>query len=155
MVADVDREAAARPDVDTSRRRARVAALQMLYQSEIGRVPIEDVCGGFWDGQSAGRPPSAAVREFATRLATGVVAHREEIDARIAAAAEHWRIERMHTIDRLILRLAAYEFVYEPMAPAKVVINEALELARTFSTDESVRFANGVLDAVRRALGRE
>ena len=73
----------------------------------------------------------------------------------IAEAAEHWRIERMNVLDRLILRLAVYEFLHEPDTPATVIINEALELARTFSGDEAVRFINGVLDAIRRRLERE
>jgi N utilization substance protein B len=78
-----------------------------------------------------------------------------DLDPLIAQAADNWRIERMNVLDRLILRLAVYEFLYERGTPAKVIINEALELARTFSTDDSVRFINGVLDAVRRSLSRE
>jgi N utilization substance protein B len=73
----------------------------------------------------------------------------------IAEAAEHWRIERMNVMDRLILRLATYEFLHESETPAKVVINEALELARTFSGDEAVGFINGILDAIRKKLERE
>ena len=92
---------------------------------------------------------------FATTLATGVAGDVSEIDPIIVEAAENWRIERMNVLDRLILRLAIYEFLHEPETPAKVIINEALELARTFSTDDSVRFINGVLDAVRRRLTRE
>ena len=88
-------------------------------------------------------------------LATGVAAHAARIDPLIAEAAEHWRVERMNVMDRLILRLGVYEFLYEAETPAKVVINEALELGRTFSADESVRFINGILDAVRRTLNRE
>jgi len=72
-----------------------------------------------------------------------------------ADAAEHWRLERMNVMDRLILRLAVYEFLHEPATPGKVIINEALELARSFSGDESVGFINGILDAIRRTLARE
>ena len=75
-----------------------------------------------------------------------------ELDPRIQAAAEHWRLARMAVIDRLILRIATYELRHEPDTPAAVVINEALELARTFSGDDAVRFVNGVLDAVAREL---
>jgi N utilization substance protein B len=78
-----------------------------------------------------------------------------DIDPMIAEAAQNWRLERMNVLDRLILRLAVYEFLHEPETPAKVIINEALELARTFSADDSVRFINGVLDAIRRTLARE
>ena len=77
------------------------------------------------------------------------------IDPVIVESAEHWRIERMNVLDRLILRLAIYEFLHEVDTPARVIINEALELARTFSGDDSVRFINGILDAIRRRLGRE
>jgi N utilization substance protein B len=68
----------------------------------------------------------------------------------IASAAEHWRLDRMNVVDRLILRLATYELLHEPETPASVVINEALELARSFSSDEAVPFVNGVLDAISR-----
>ena len=100
-------------------------------------------------------PVEDEVRAFATRLADGVVAHVSEIDPLITEAADHWRIERMQVMDRLILRLAVYEFLFATDIPGKVVINEALELARTFSTDDSVRFINGILDAIRRTRGRE
>jgi N utilization substance protein B len=83
-----------------------------------------------------------------------VAATVEQLDPMIAEAAEHWRIERMNVMDRLILRLALYEFQHEPATDAKVIINEALELARSFSGDEAVRFINGILDALRRTLGR-
>ena len=73
-----------------------------------------------------------------------------ELDPMIAEAAEHWRIERMNVLDRLILRLAVYEFLHWPETPAKVIINEALELASSFSGDDSVRFINGILDGIRR-----
>ena len=89
------------------------------------------------------------------RLVNGVVENIAEIDRRLSQHAEHWRIERMAVIDRLILRLAVYEFLHEKETPAKVIINEALELARTFSTDDAVKFINGILDAIRRTLERE
>jgi transcription antitermination protein NusB len=95
------------------------------------------------------------VRAFATHLADGVVAHLAEIDPLITDAADHWRLERMQVMDRLILRLAVYEFLFESDTPSKVIINEALELARTFSADDSVRFINGILDAIRRTRERE
>jgi N utilization substance protein B len=127
----------------------------MLYQSEVGRTPIEEVCRMFWTGGPAGTPPAENVRAFATSLASGVAAHSAELDPLIGEAAEHWRLERMNVMDRLILRLGVYEFLHEPDTPAIVVINEALELGRTFGADESVRFINGILDAIRRTLNRE
>ena len=86
--------------------------------------------------------------------APGVADTVASIDPMIVEAAEHWRLERLNVLDRLILRLAIYELLHEPGTPSKVVINEALELARTFSGDDAVRVVNGVLDAVRRRLER-
>ncbi len=154
MTAGAERRSAARP-VKQSRRRAREAAVQMLYQWEVGRDPILEVMRIFWThGPSASQAMPEELRAFATSLAGGVAAAVADIDPMITEAAENWRIERMNVMDRLILRLAIYEFLHEPATPAKVVINEALELARTFSTDDSVRFINGILDAVRRTLQR-
>jgi N utilization substance protein B len=95
------------------------------------------------------------LKSFAERLAVGVTNTVGNLDPVITDAAEHWRLERMNVMDRLILRLSIYEFLYEPETPARVIINEALELARTFSGDDSVRFINGILDAIRRRLERE
>ena len=155
MIARAERRSIRRPDKE-SRHRAREAAAQMLYQWEVGRDPMLEVMRIFWThGPSASESIPEELRSFATSLANGVAATVTEIDPMIVEAAENWRIERMNVMDRLILRLAIYEFLHEPETPAKVIINEALELARTFSTDESVRFINGVLDAVRRTLQRE
>ena len=155
MTASAERRSAERPEKET-RHRAREAAVQMLYQWEVGRMSMLEVSEVFWThGPAASEPLSDALRSFATTLATGVADTVAEIDPMIGEAAENWRIERMNVLDRLILRLAVYEFLHEPETPAKVIINEALELARTFSADDSVRFINGVLDAVRRTLRRE
>jgi N utilization substance protein B len=128
----------------------------MLYQWEVGRASMPDVLKTFWLHE---RPDTAAMsddlRAFAERLAAGVTDTIGDIDPVIGEAAEHWRLERMNVMDRLILRLAIYEFMRESETPARVIINEALELGRTFSGDESVRFINGVLDAIRRRLERE
>jgi N utilization substance protein B len=138
-----------------SRHRAREAAVQMLYQWEIGRAPMDEVRRTYWTHAPEGVPLSDDLRAFANSLATGTAEHVAALDPIIAEAAEHWRVERMNVLDRLILRLAVYEFLHEPETPGKVVINEALELARSFSADDSVRFINGILDAVRRTLSRE
>ena len=98
---------------------------------------------------------AAGTREFADGLVRGTVERLADADALIASHARNWRIERMAVLDRLVLRLAIYELLAEPATPAKVVINEALELARTFSGEEAVPFVNGVLDAVRKTLGKE
>ena len=139
-----------------ARHRARAAAVQMLYQWEVGRTSIPDVLQTFWLHDDASTPQLADDhRAFAAALATGVVAAIGDIDPVIAEAAEHWRIERMNAVDRLILRLAVYEFLHEAGTPAPVIINEALELARTFGDADAVRFVNGILDAIRRRLERE
>jgi N utilization substance protein B len=136
------------------RHRGREAAVQMLYQWEVGRLSLDDVrrvWGAMTDESEAIAPEVAA---FAASLAEGVVAHVAELDPLISEAAAHWRIERMNVLDRLVMRLAVYEFLHEPDTPATVIINEALELARAFSSDEAVPFVNGVLDSIRRRLER-
>lgn len=153
MMASATRGGGSRAAKD-SRHRSREAAVQMLYQWEVGRVPMPEVLGSFWEGPAATEALSEAHRVFAVQLAAGVVASIESIDPLIRVAAEHWRVERMNVLDRLIMRLAVYEFLHESDTPAKVIINEALDLARTFSGDESVRFINGVLDAIRREQQR-
>jgi N utilization substance protein B len=138
-----------------ARHRARGAALQMLYQWEVGKVAISEVRATFWQHSDDLVPvlPDNA-RAFANTLAAGVSSRVDELDPLIAEAAAHWRLERMTVMDRLILRLAVYEFLHEPETPGSVVINEALELARAFSADEAVGFINGILDAIRRKLER-
>jgi N utilization substance protein B len=129
-----------------SRHRAREAAVQMLYQWEVGRVSMDEVLRMFWSHPPEGTPLTEDLRAFATSLASGTADHVAELDPLIVDAADNWRIERMNVLDRLILRLAVYEFLHEPETPGKVIINEALEL---------VRFINGILDAIRRTLSRE
>ena len=155
MTTDAERRAAERPQRE-QRHHARVAALQMLYQWEVGRLSMFEVRQTFW-AHAAEREESLSddLRTFAMSLADGVAARVEELDPMIAEAAEHWRLERMNVMDRLILRLAVYEFLHERQTPARVIINEALELARSFSGDEAVRFINGILDGIRRKLERE
>jgi len=96
----------------------------------------------------------ATARDFATRLASRTLANLELLDERIRSRAEHWRISRMAVVDRNILRLAVYEFLYEP-TPRTVAINEALEIARRFSTYEATQFINGILDAIKRDLDEQ
>jgi transcription antitermination protein NusB len=142
--------------VETSgRRRAREAALQMLYQAEVGRSSAGDAMATYWPARDPEEAVPEATREFANRLVGGTLAQLGDIDARLSAHARNWRVERMAVIDRLVLRLAVYELLASPETPAKVIINEAIELARTFSGDEAVAFVNGVLDAVRKDLGRD
>jgi N utilization substance protein B len=129
------------------RRKAREAALQMLFEWEVSRGDPADVERRHW-ASARGR----ADRAFAGALFTGTVAALDEIDALIRDHAQHWRLERMAATDRNILRLAVHELRRFPETPRAVVINEALEIARAYSTPDSVQFINGVLDAIRRTL---
>lgn len=128
--------------------------MQMLFAADVGGVERADaLVRNYWE--QLGEPDvDEGAREFATRLAAGALAHLEELDERIRSRAEHWRISRMAVVDRNILRMAVYEFIHEP-TPRTVAINEALEIARRFSTYEATQFINGILDAIKRDLDRE
>jgi transcription antitermination protein NusB len=136
-----------------SRRKARECALQMLFAADVAEMPADDVVRRYW--AELGEPDlDETAREFATRLASRTLANLELLDERIRSRAEHWRISRMAVVDRNILRLAVYEFLYEP-TPRTVAINEALEIARRFSTYEATQFINGILDAIKRDLDEQ
>jgi N utilization substance protein B len=135
-----------------TRHRARQAAVQMLYQWEVGQADIDEVIRTFWTANlpgAEGAPES--VRTFAEQLVRFTFANLDKIDPLIAETAEHWRLSRMAALDRLILRLAIGEFL-DGGTPRNVVINEAIELAKTFSGEESAKFVNGILDAVKKKL---
>jgi N utilization substance protein B len=144
-----------RPSEAAGRRRAREAALQMLYQWEVGRTSPGDTILSYWPTQEKAADLATAHREFANTLVRGTVQRVAEIDQLLGRRTENWRVERMAVLDRAVLRLATYELLAEPATPAKVVINEALELARAYSGEEAVGFVNGVLDGVRKELARE
>jgi len=136
-----------------SRRKARECALQMLFAADVAATRPDELARTFWS-ELADDEFDEQARDFATRLAVGTLAHLDEIDERIRLRAEHWRIDRMATVDRNVLRLAVYEFLHEP-TPRTVTINEALEVARRFSTYEATQFINGILDAIKRDLDEE
>ena len=135
------------------RHRAREAALQILYHWDIAHTDIQHAADTFFDVQwpDATAAP-APLRTAATALALDTVSSLETIDRLIAETAERWRPERMAVIDRLILRMAVSELLHAKDTPPAVIINEALELARTFSTEDAVKFINGMLDGVRKKL---
>jgi N utilization substance protein B len=137
-----------------AKRRAREAALQMLYQCDVGRAGAYESIKSYWATRDDERTLTGDLREFADGVVRGTLDRREEIDRLIAAHAQNWRIERMTVIDRIVLRMAVYEMLAQPDTPSKVIINEAIELARSYSGDEAVGFVNGVLDAVRKELRR-
>ncbi len=133
------------------RHRAREAALQMLYLWEVGRLSPDSVPVPYYAVMAdEGDPLPDGAAAFAERLVAGTVARLPQVDAAIERHAQNWRLSRMAVIDRLILRLAAYELLFEPDTPPGVAIDEALELARTFSEEDAVRFVNGVLDAIHK-----
>ena len=136
-----------------SRRKARECALQMLFAADVAEMPADDVVRSYWAELGESDLDDTA-REFATRLASRTLSNLELLDERIRSRAEHWRISRMAVVDRNILRLAVYEFLYEP-TPRTVAINEALEIARRFSTYEATQFINGILDAIKRDLDEQ
>ena len=131
-----------------SRRKARECALQMLFQWDITRDDIDHVIAGFW----ANHEEPDGVREFANLLVTRSVEHVEEVDVIVQRHAENWRLDRMAAVDRNLLRLATQEFIYGKETPATVVINEAIEIARRFSAQESPQFINGILDSIRKEV---
>lgn len=130
------------------RRKARELALQMLFQIDITSDRVEEVFFSFF----ASHKFKPEVVEFAQRVVRGSVEHREEIDRLISTTTKHWKMDRMATVDRNILRIAVYEFLYEGTVPKKVAINEALEIAKKYSTAESAQFINGVLDGIKKKL---
>ena len=129
------------------RTRARELALQMLYQVDArGPEVLEEL-----DAQVGREEPiEPEVLVFAQALLDGTLARQPEIDELIAVAAQNWQLRRMAIVDRNILRMAVYEMLYVDDIPAKVSINEAIELGKRFSTQQSGSFINGILDRVRR-----
>jgi N utilization substance protein B len=140
----------------SGRRQARAVALQALYECEVGGLSLPEAFGVL---AGAGEPDVAALgdsdRAFAETLARGVTEQRDALDERIGQASLHWRVERMAALDRLVLRLAIHEWLARPETPPRVVINEAIELARAYSGEDAARFVNGVLDGVFQALKSE
>lgn len=138
----------------SSRHRSRERALQILFQWDVRKQPVDDALSAFYDTLSSEEDQIRLPHDsFIDSLVKGTVENVSTIDNQITQHAEHWRIERMPAVDRNILRLAVYELL-NTETPAPVVIDEALELARRFSNEESVQFVNGVLDAVHRRTGQ-
>jgi N utilization substance protein B len=136
-----------------ARHRARAAALQALYECEVGGLTPQQALGVL---HHAGPPevndPGESEHAFVIALVQGAMAAKAALDERIADAAKNWRIERMATIDRLVMRLAVQEMLAHRDSPPRVVISEAIELARAYSGDDAAKFVNGVLDGVYRRL---
>ena len=131
-----------------SRRLARECALKILFQIELSNTSLDDALRTFWIQEEY----DASVQEFAVRLVTGVVGEKEQIDQDILASSHHWKIDRMAPVDKNILRLAVYELKRFSDVPAKVTLNEAIEIAKKYGTEESGSFINGILDKIAKDL---
>jgi N utilization substance protein B len=136
-----------------SRRKAREAALQLLYQVDLTGQADEEAFAAYWTSWPEGQQ-DARTREFAETLVRFVLADEDRIDAAIDAAAANWDLERFSRVDLNLLRLAVGELFGSPEVPAPVVINEAVEIAHRFSDEKAASFINGVLDRVARDSGR-
>jgi N utilization substance protein B len=142
------------------RRRAREAALQMLYQIDASEVSAEDAIRLFWSSLGEGMDPSVtesvqASRDFANMLVRGWAERRDEIDELIKQGSQNWRLERMSRVDRNVLRLGVLEILALDDVPRKVTLNEAIELAKKFGAEGSASFVNGVLDRIATERGKE
>lgn len=134
-----------------SRRIAREKALQVLYQAEVGGTAMEEALAYSIGG---GNLPSAS-RKFAETLVFGTWEDRQSIDAQISRHTLRWKIERLAVIDRNILRLAVFEMTRQPDIPHEVSIDEAVELAKKFSTEKAASFINGILDSISKEISEE
>ncbi|GAA1319416.1 transcription antitermination factor NusB [Leucobacter albus] len=131
----------------SARTKARKRALDMLFQADVLDVPVMDIVATEAK-RAVGEPDRVASWLYAREIVDGVTDHREEIDELIASYAQGWTIERMPNVDRAILRIASWEMLHNPEVPAPVAINEAVGLAKEYSTDDSSRFVNGVLGRI-------
>src|SRR5438309_3242213 len=132
-----------------TRRKSRELALQMLYQADLGEQQPDDVRKTFWKGRGE---VDRDVQGFADDIFRVAQDHQAEIDKHIQSHAENWRMDRMAAVDRNVLRAAVAEMIGFPQTPRAVVINEAVEIARKFSSPESAQFINGVLDSIGKEL---
>ncbi|HEX7158963.1 MAG TPA: transcription antitermination factor NusB [Edaphobacter sp.] len=132
-----------------TRRKSRELAMQMLFQGDLGKQTPEQVSKLFWPSRDA---VDDEVRGFAEDIYRVATTRQDEIDKLIEQHAQNWRIERMAVVDRNLMRAAVAEMLGYPNTPAAIIINESLEIARTYAAPESVQFLNGVLDAVARDL---
>jgi transcription antitermination protein NusB len=131
-----------------SRRKARELAVQLLYQNDLAKMVPEEAMNLFWEHF----PVEMEVREFCTQLVLGTLDRLAVIDEFLSEASENWSLNRMSVVDRNILRLATYELLDRLDIPPSVSLNEAIEIAKKYSTPDAAMFINGVLDRVKRMV---
>lgn len=130
------------------RRKGREHALQVLFQLDVTGNDLDTVFPFFWKNKNV----LESVKTFTEMIVSGVLENRVKLDSIISSSAEHWRLNRMAIVDRNVLRIALYEFLWELDTPLVVVIDEAIEIAKKYSSEESGAFVNGILDAVKKKI---
>jgi N utilization substance protein B len=130
------------------RRKARESALQILFQLEFDDSTPGKVMGSYWQN----RKGSKEIAEYTQFLVTGIISHRERIDTMIQSVSSNWRLDRMAIVDRNVLRMAVFELLYEESIAPAIVINEAIEVVKKYSSEEAATFVNGILDAARKKI---
>lgn len=130
------------------RRKARESTLQILFQLEFDDSGQDKVVESFWRN----RKVSEEIAKYTQFLVAGILAHRERIDRLIQAVSANWRLDRMAIVDRNVLRIAVFELLYEESVAPAIVINEAIEVAKKYSSEEAATFVNGILDAARKKI---
>ena len=133
-----------------TRRNARERAVQVLFQMDINPGDIDSALDWFWEDKE----PDAKTRHFTEDVVRGVLQHQKKIDSMMQNYADHWALDRMGTVDRNIIRIAIYEMLFRRDIPPVVSINEAVDIAKQFSSKEAGRFVNGILDRARKDLNR-
>ena len=133
-----------------ARRLGRELALQALYALDINPMDTRRFLAIFWENN----PSPAEARNFAGQLIEGILSHRTDLDALIKSKAQHWALSRMALVDLNLIRLAAYELLYRDDIPKKVIINEAVEIAKKFGSEDSPAFVNGILDEIAVPVGK-
>jgi len=130
------------------RRKARESTLQILFQLEFNDPQPEKVLNLFWES----RKTSKEIKDYSSWLVKGIISHKKKIDNIIQSVSEHWRISRMAVVDRNVLRIAVFELLFEENIASAVIINEAIEIAKKYSSMEAATFVNGILDAIRKEI---
>ena len=130
----------------SSRRKSRIFAMQILYQSHLVKAPINTIIEDFLKTQET----ETTLHPFSEKLVKGTTENLESIDAEIDASSKNWKMHRLPVVDLIILRIATYEILYENEIDAATSINEAIEISKSYSTQDSPKFINGVLDNIRK-----